>query len=327
MSLIDAVVAPPVPERAVVFRSDELDEVRSITMRTDGEHSRVVHGRGRLGYERHILPGRRAALYWGRVDLAQTVRGTLRDPIVHVAVEGASRYRFGSRQHELAPGSVALITAGGEFTRHSEPGFIFGIGVDAAALAAEVQSRRGDDEAAATTWALHSRVVPNGHAFGNRLASAAAELSAALQSDDAAAPRDHCEARLVALLADLLDEQSAVVGLAAVAARRVADLEAWIEAHLREPITMGRLCEVAGVGDRSLQLAFQARRGLSPMRFVTERRLSAAHRMLQSAGRFDDVTGVAWSVGFTHLGRFALAYKQVYGESPSQTLRGARRRS
>jgi transcriptional regulator GlxA family with amidase domain len=49
--------------------------------------------------------------------------------------------------------------------------------------------------------------------------------------------------------------------------------------------------------------------------------------LLQSAGRFDDVTSIAWSVGFTHLGRFALAYRQAYGESPSQTLRDARRRS
>ncbi len=327
MAALPVPPAPPLPARAEVFRSDDFDEVRSIVQRTDGEHSRVVHGRGKLGYQRHILPGRQTALYWGHVGLAQTVRGALRQPVVHVAVEGGSLYRFGSRQCEIAPGSTALIPPGIEFTRHAEPGVIFVIGIDVAALTTEIESRRPAHDTGTATWALHPRVVPAGSAAGHRLVSAAAALSAALQSGDETTRRDHCEARLVALLADLLDEQSAIAHLPAVAARRVADLEAWIDAHLREPITMGRLCEVARVTDRSLQLAFQARRGLSPMRFVTERRLAAAHHLLQSAGRFDDVTGIACNLGFTHLGRFALAYRQIYGESPSQTLRNARRRS
>jgi hypothetical protein len=36
---------------------------------------------------------------------------------------------------------------------------------------------------------------------------------------------------------------------------------------------------VAQGGGRSLQLAFQARRGMSPMRFVADRRLAPAHRL------------------------------------------------
>jgi len=38
-----------------------------------------------------------------------------------------------------------------------------------------------------------------------------------------------------------------------------------------------------------------------------------------------DVTDVASALGFTHLGRFAIAYREVLGESPSQTLRRRRR--
>jgi transcriptional regulator GlxA family with amidase domain len=38
-----------------------------------------------------------------------------------------------------------------------------------------------------------------------------------------------------------------------------------------------------------------------------------------------DVTRVALGLGFGHVGRFAALYRQAFGESPSETLRRARR--
>jgi transcriptional regulator GlxA family with amidase domain len=64
---------------------------------------------------------------------------------------------------------------------------------------------------------------------------------------------------------------------------------------------------------------------MSPMRFVAERRLAAAHHRLRAAGPADDVTGIATECGFSHLGRFAVCYRELYGESPSLTLRDVRR--
>jgi transcriptional regulator GlxA family with amidase domain len=129
------------------------------------------------------------------------------------------------------------------------------------------------------------------------------------------------EACLLAEVAELLLQESAVARAHAVSSTRVADLEAWIEAHLDKPITMARLCNVAGVGERALQKVFESRRGISPMRFVTERRLAAARRRLTSAGPGNDVTSVAVSLGFGHPGRFAGLYRQAFGEAPSQSLR------
>jgi len=103
--------------------------------------------------------------------------------------------------------------------------------------------------------------------------------------------------------------------------RRVED---WIDAHLGTPIALGRICSVAGVGERALQKAFLPRHGRSPMRYVAERRVLAAHRHLsRPVDGSGGVTKVALSVGFDHLGRFAVLYRQIVGESPSSTLRKA----
>ena len=83
---------------------------------------------------------------------------------------------------------------------------------------------------------------------------------------------------------------------------------------------MGRLCDVAGVGARALPKAFVARRHMSPMQFITERRLAAALRKLARAHDEESVSQIALSVGLSHLGRFSQLYKQAYGEPPSRTL-------
>jgi hypothetical protein len=48
------------------------------------------------------------ALYRGSCRLGQTVRGGLRDPIVHVPFEGATRYVFGQREILVAAGDAVF---------------------------------------------------------------------------------------------------------------------------------------------------------------------------------------------------------------------------
>lgn len=107
----------------------------------------------------------------------------------------------------------------------------------------------------------------------------------------------------------------------ALAIQRVRAVEAWIDAHLADPITLGRLCAVAGVGDRHLESAFRAHRGQTPLQFVAARRLAWVRRnpLVSRAG--DSVSQLAHDAGFVHLGRFAALYRRAYGESPSTTLR------
>ena len=57
------------------------------------------------------------------------------------------------------------------------------------------------------------------------------------------------------------------------------------------------------------------------MRYLKARRLDATYRELLGAeADSTTVTEVALRYGFNHLGKFAIEYKQAFGESPSVTL-------
>jgi AraC-like DNA-binding protein len=56
------------------------------------------------------------------------------------------------------------------------------------------------------------------------------------------------------------------------------------------------------------------------MQWLRDRRLAAARLRLLQAEPEDTVTTIALRSGFTQLGRFAIAYRKRYGESPRETL-------
>lgn len=107
------------------------------------------------------------------------------------------------------------------------------------------------------------------------------------------------------------------------APRVVRSVVELIESAPQEPFTVTSLAMHAGISERSLQEAFRKQLGTSPMTYLRRRRLQQAHdellRLDQAAGV--TVTDIALRHGFTHTGRFAAAYRQHFGESPSTTLR------
>jgi AraC-like DNA-binding protein len=217
----------------------------------------------------------------------------------------------------------ALFVAGGwEFSRRSPPGAALALAPSEEALLEEIVARYPGQRG---KWLLTTRPIaldPPAHA---RVVAAVADVVRSTAPEARPMEAQLGEARLIAAIADVLLDNAAVIRTQQAATARIADLEGWIEAHLHHPITAGRLCRIAGVGQRGLEKIFESRRGMSPMRFVTERRLAAVHRLLTRAGPRDDVTRIAFGFGFGHMGRFAALYRQAFGESPSETLRRARR--
>jgi transcriptional regulator GlxA family with amidase domain len=88
---------------------------------------------------------------------------------------------------------------------------------------------------------------------------------------------------------------------------------------------LAELVAVAGVSARTLQAGFLAAYGVSPMAYVQRRRLARAREDLLSAAPGTTVAEIARRLGFVAAGRFSLAYRRCFGESPSQTLARAPR--
>ncbi len=98
--------------------------------------------------------------------------------------------------------------------------------------------------------------------------------------------------------------------------------EAAVEANFDRPLLIPDLCQIVGVPGRTLRTLCQEQLGMSPQRFLALRRLHLTRRaLLRSAPHSTTVTEIATSHGFWELGRFAVSYKSLFGESPSVTLR------
>jgi len=96
-------------------------------------------------------------------------------------------------------------------------------------------------------------------------------------------------------------------------------------AHL--PISLGDVCQAAGVNARTLQDSFQKKRGCTPMEFLRDVRMEEARAGLLQPDANTSVTREAARWGFLHFGRFSRDYQVRYYELPSETLRRARRSS
>jgi transcriptional regulator GlxA family with amidase domain len=95
---------------------------------------------------------------------------------------------------------------------------------------------------------------------------------------------------------------------------------------ISRPLSMQDLCELTGVAGRTLGWCCREFLGISPSRYILRRRLMEVRATLRNADPdMVNVTEVARRHGFTQLGRFAGAYRAVFGESPSTTLNASRK--
>ncbi|CAN7305592.1 AraC family transcriptional regulator [Phenylobacterium sp. LjRoot225] len=94
----------------------------------------------------------------------------------------------------------------------------------------------------------------------------------------------------------------------------------YISAHLKEDISLDDIVAAAGVPARTLYHGFQRFLGESPMRWLRLRRLECARADLIASGGDISVIDLANQYWIGHCGRFARMYRELYGETPSQTL-------
>jgi AraC-like DNA-binding protein len=106
----------------------------------------------------------------------------------------------------------------------------------------------------------------------------------------------------------------------------VARFEQFLAENPDRPLYLTEICAGIGVAERTLRACCEDHLGMGPIRYLTLRRMHLVRRALLKADATNTtVPGIVADHGFWELGRFAVAYRVLFGESPSETLRHPRR--
>lgn len=96
----------------------------------------------------------------------------------------------------------------------------------------------------------------------------------------------------------------------------------FLEANFDRPLYLTEICTAIGAAERTLRASCEEHLGMGPIRYLTLRRMHLVRRaLLHSDPSNTTVTKIVTDHGFWELGRFSVAYRTLFGESPSDTLR------
>jgi AraC-like DNA-binding protein len=96
----------------------------------------------------------------------------------------------------------------------------------------------------------------------------------------------------------------------------------FLAANPDSPLYLTEICGALGVSERTLRASCEEHLGMGPIRFLTLRRMHLARRaLLRADPAKSNVTNIVTDHGFWELGRFSVAYRTLFGETPSATLR------
>jgi AraC-like DNA-binding protein len=102
----------------------------------------------------------------------------------------------------------------------------------------------------------------------------------------------------------------------------VKRFEEFLEANPNTPLYLAEICTAVGAAERTIRAACEDLVGMGPIRYLALRRMHLVRRaLLRADSSTATVTGIATDHGFWELGRFAVAYRALFSEPPSATLR------
>jgi len=291
----------------------------------DVQAETVVTGRGAFCAYLAAIRLDRLALQRGKETLSRVAYSAL-DPgrfgVVFTTSAGPPAYISGL---ELSPGEVIVHGARSEGHNRSSGACQWGsIALTHETIAAAGQALIGCELVAPPST---HRIKPpqqllsellNLHEAVEHLARSAPEM---LANTEIVRALDQSLMRVLILC--LSEGQALEAGSAhwrhAAALRRLED---FLGANSDRTLYAAELCAVAAVSDRTLRTLCHEHLGMGPTRYLWLRRLHMARRALRRADPATaSVTAIATNFGFWELGRFAVAYRSLFGEPPSATLR------
>lgn len=93
---------------------------------------------------------------------------------------------------------------------------------------------------------------------------------------------------------------------------------AWIRQHFREPFSIGRLAEAAGMSASSLHEHFRAVTAMTPLQFQKQLRLQDARSLMLVDGL--DAATAAFRVGYESPSQFSREYRRHFGDPPARDI-------
>lgn len=227
----------------------------------------------------------------------------------------------------LAPGELAILPPGGHFIFSAEgprTWFSFwlprelveGVSARHSRLASRLRQKRPCIvpsrpemmlallDAAAALRASHLRQDTNGSQQGE---ARMMELASLILSDCVVASRAELDQTTLTSLEIVSQTLLLLHGEEALESVYVDDLACSVQVHAR-----------------TLLRAFHRVVGMGPIRYLKFRQLNVIRQqLLTNAGPDATVTGIMFAAGASDLGRVSAAYKALFGELPSKTLRTA----
>ena len=96
--------------------------------------------------------------------------------------------------------------------------------------------------------------------------------------------------------------------------RMMDEAVAYLERHFREKVSVGRLAAFMGYGRSSLFALFRDNTGMTPVEWLTKRRIDEAKRLLRNG---EPVARVAELCGYNDVGFFSRTFRRRTGLAPS----------
>jgi len=94
----------------------------------------------------------------------------------------------------------------------------------------------------------------------------------------------------------------------------------YIKQTNRYPLTITELCKITHVSRRALHYCFEQGLGVSPIQYIRDCRLNEIRRILLKDETEIIIADLAIDFGFFHISTFNAQYKQLFGETPTQTI-------
>ena len=108
---------------------------------------------------------------------------------------------------------------------------------------------------------------------------------------------------------------------------KLETLRSWIEGNLTSEISSEVMAAKAGISIRAFQKAFLKHLHTTPGNYLRDLRLEAVRRELLQGRKVTSISEIALRYQFHHLGRFSQIYRQHFGELPTTTLTGRRKKA